>query len=235
MDLQKQITMCEDVPEGDKQTCFTFDEHGHQVLDTISGQGSSHRIDKEVTSSEENLDDVKIEVPNCFGQYLKREKLKIKQENPKAKLDYEKALRSWNEISEEERSRFKIMSQQERIKLGGKYRKGIKRNSASVEDVKAVDRERKSKERLDSRLKKENEEYCSEKFKSILSKDEVKHEKMVTENIELQKEYRDLTSQNEVILQQINFRDRSLDSWKSKYKALFEEHKLCKTRPFLNL
>ena len=236
MDLPEHSPQCEDedVLEGDKQACFTNDEH-EPVTNTSSGQERSRSIDKEVTSSGGKLDDVKIEVPNCFGQYLKREKLRLKQENPEAKLDFEKALRSWNEMPEEERSRFKIMSQQERIKLGSKYRKGIKRNSASVEDVKAVDRERKRKERRAFKLLNEDEEYCSSKFKSILSKEETKHEEMVARNIELQKEYLDLTSQNEGIIKQINYRDRSLDSWKSKYRALYEEHKLCNVRPGHNL
>ena len=221
MDLPKQSPQC--VDEGD-----TNEEHEQD-------QGSSRHIDEEVTSSGGKLVNEKIEVPNCFGQYLRIEKLKLKKINPEARLDYENALCSWNMMPEEEKSRFKIISQKERIKLGGKYRKGIKRNSASVEEVKAVDRERKRKERQDFKLKNEDEEYCSVKFKSILSKEETKNEKIVTENIELQKIYSDLTSQNEGILKQIIYREKSEDSWKSKYKALYEEHKLCKARPVHNL
>ena len=55
------------------------------------------------------------------------------------------------------------------------------------------------------------------------------------ESIELEKEYLDLTSQNEEILQQIREKENYGDSWKSKYKALYEEHKLCKARPAHNL
>ena len=221
LDLPKQSPQC--VDEGD-----TNEEHEQD-------QGSSRHIDEEVTSSGGKLVNEKIEVPNCFGQYLRIEKLKLKKINPEARLDYENALCSWNMMPEEERSRFKIMSRQERIKLGGKYRKGIKRSSANAEEVKAVDRERKRKERRAFKLLNEDEEYCSSKFKSILSKEETKHEEMVARNIELQKEYLDLTSQNEGIIKQINYRDRSLDSWKSKYRALYEEHKLCNVRPGHNL
>ena len=224
---------CLDLPQQSPQGADkgdANDEH-EQVTDSVTDQGSPRNIDKEGGK----LANAKIEVPNCFGQYLRSEKLKLKKINPKATLDYENALRSWNMMPEEEKSRFKIISQKERIKLGGKYRKGIKRNSASVEEVKAVDRERKRKERQDFKLKNEDEEYCSGKFKSILSKEETKNEKIVTENIELQKIYFDLTSQNEGILKQIIYREKSEDSWKSKYKALYEEHKLCKARPVHNL
>lgn len=233
--FENPITNSPPVPECTTQpTCVTNSKH-EQVPDTISDQGKSLSIDKEVIGSEEPLDTTKIEVPNCFGQYMRSEKLRLIKVNPEAKLDYAKALQAWNEMPDEEKSRFRVMAKQERIGLGGNYRKGLKRKSANPEDIKAATRERKRKERRDLKLKKVDEDYCSVKFKSILSKEETKNKKVDMESIELEKEYLDLTSQNEEILQQIREKENYGDSWKSKYKALYEEHKLCKARPAHNL
>ena len=207
----------------------------NQVPDTISDQRKSLCLDKEVISSEQQLDNTKIEVPNSFGQYLRSEKLRLKKVNPEARFDFAKALKTWNEMLDEEKSRFRDMAKQERIGLGGNYRRGLKRQSKNVEAIKATNRERKRKVRQDLKLKKMNEDYCSVKFKSILSKEETKIKKLDVESIDLEKEYLELASQNEVILRQLREKENSGDSWKSKYKALFEEHKQCKARPVHNL
>ena len=166
-----------------------------------------------------------MEVANSFGQYLKIEKAKLNQENPKAKLDFKKNLKTWKGMPEEEKSTFKKMSKQEKADLGENYRKGIKKSAAEVQDVKEFDRVRKRNERQDFKIKKENDKLCADKFQSILTKKETKYEKMIELNKSLEKEYLELATQKSELVKSL---ETNYDSWKTKYKYLFEEHEGCK-------
>ena len=67
--------------------------------------------------------------------------------NSKAKLDYNKTLRKWRVMSNEDKSSFRKMSKQDKVKLGGNYRKKINKSAKTAEEVKEYDRVRKIKER----------------------------------------------------------------------------------------
>eukprot|EP00092_Neocalanus_flemingeri_P038874 GFUD01042322.1.p1 GENE.GFUD01042322.1~~GFUD01042322.1.p1 ORF type:complete len:198 (+),score=65.20 GFUD01042322.1:42-635(+) len=189
---------------------------------------------QKATNSGEQVKKMKTEVTNCFGQHLVKEKIEVQKKNPHAKVDFPKALQKWNEQTPEvEKAELKLLSKQEKFEMGDNYRKKENTKSSEVKEseaaaVKEYDCERRRKERLDLKLKKENEKYCSQKFKAILAKAEGKFETLVKENAILEKEYLDLTSENSELVQMLGEEGKSEDSWKSKYKALFEEHKLCK-------
>ena len=166
-----------------------------------------------------------MEVANCFGQYLRLEKAKLNKINPKASLDFEKNLQIWKGLPEEEKTKFKKMSKQEKADLGDNYRKGIKRTPERCKDVKEFDRVRRRNERQDMKVKKEDDKFCSAKFRSILTKRETKYEKMVELNSSLEKEFDELASQNSELVKSLEINS---DLWKIKYKGLFDEHSGCK-------
>eukprot|EP00092_Neocalanus_flemingeri_P016756 GFUD01018123.1.p1 GENE.GFUD01018123.1~~GFUD01018123.1.p1 ORF type:complete len:192 (-),score=61.44 GFUD01018123.1:66-641(-) len=183
-------------------------------------------VDVEAATSGELLDpNIKKEVANSFGQYLRSLSEKLMKENPNARLDFDKALRNWKEMPEEEKSEFQLKSKQDRIEMKDQYRNNINRKASNT---KALDRERRAREWKDLKLKKENEKYCSEKFRSILARAEEKFENKMEENAELEQEFCDLTAENDELVKRLDKKDNSENSWKLKYKVLFEEHKRCK-------
>ena len=74
---------------------------------------------------------------------------------------------------------------------------------------------------------KENEKVCSIKFKSILSNCESKYQNMMEENVKLEEELAQVESKLSDLTKLGNEKVPE-DSWKSKYKKLFEEHELCR-------
>ena len=168
----------------------------------------------------------KTEVANSFGQYLKLEKSKLTNVNPKAKLVYDEHLKIWKAMPEEERAEFDKRSQQDKVDLGDNYRKGRKKADAESR-VKNYDKLRKKRERQDLKTRKEDEKFCSVKFKSILTGKETKLQKMVNLNTLLEKEYEELEFEDSELDKRLETKS---DYWKGKYKDLFEEHERCKRK-----
>ena len=168
-----------------------------------------------------------MEVANSFGQFLKLESCKLKKMNSKAKLNFDKTRLKWKTMSNEGKSSFRDMSVQDKVKLGGNYRKKISKSAKTVEDVKEYDRARKLKERCVNKVKKENDKLCSDKFKLMLKKMGDKYENMMKKQQLLEKEFKDLEAQNSELAKTLETKP---DFWKTKYKQLFEEHESCKRR-----
>ena len=109
------------------------------------------------------------------------------------------------------------MSTQEKVKLCKASQKIARyKNPAVKEQVKVYDSERKKTERKDLKIMKQNEEFCSEKFKSILYKAEEKYSKLVHRNTELERELTELSSQKGVLDKLLNDKESSLRSINSK-------------------
>ena len=85
-------------------------------------------------------------------------------------------------------------------------------------------------ERKDLKLMKENEAYCSDRFRSILSKAKRRYESLMIENNELEIELAALSSKNNDLDKALVDEESALRSWKGKFKVLYEEHRDCKDK-----
>ena len=170
----------------------------------------------------------KLNIPCCFRHHMEIERV---HSNPTSTLKQSKLLDEWEKIPDEEKERFKNMTNQEKIQLCKTYKKVVReRNPESKAQVKAYDCERKKTERKDLKLMKENEAYCSDRFRSILSKAKRRYESLMIENNELEIELAALSSKNNDLDIALVDEESALRSWKGKFKVLYEEHRDCKDK-----
>ena len=168
-----------------------------------------------------------MKVPNCFGQFLRSEKSKLIKNNQNAKLDFDKVLKSWKAMTEEDKSEFRKMSVADKLSLGDKYRKSTKKVPKQMEKVKGKDRARKKEERQTVKIIMENERVCSSKFKIILAKMEAKCQHLSEVNKDLEEDFLKLEAENSELDKILETKS---DDWKNMYKILYKEHESCKRR-----
>ena len=168
-----------------------------------------------------------MEVANCFGQFLKSEKSKITKINPKAKLNYDKVLKTWKTMTEEDKSKFRKKSLADKLSLGDQYRKSTNKVPKQMEEVKGKDRARRKEERKTMKKMMENEKVCSSKFKVILSKIESKYENLSQVNKDLEEDLLKLENENGEL---DKIMETKSDHWKNMYRNLYKEHEGCKRK-----
>ena len=201
----------------------------HRVVSNPSASTSNVVLNTSVPVKKIKKKKPKEKIPSCFRHYLQIEKAKENTED--ASLELENIVEVWVKTPGEEKHRFLNMSTQEKVKLCKSSQKIARYKNPEVKaKVKVYDSERKKTDRKDMKIIKQDEEYCSEKFKSILYKAEEKYFKLVHRNTELESELTQLSSQKGVLDKLLNDKESSLRSYKSKFKILYEQHQLCKKK-----
>ena len=177
-----------------------------------------------VCSTEEPEKKMKTKVANSFGQFLKSKSKQVKSLKSGCKLDFNKVRNEWNDMEDEKKLGFKILSEKDKNNL---VKKTSSERKSSNTNAKLYDKERKKNDRQELKRLKESEINSSVKFKSILFKLEVKYNELIEENSKLETELLEVNNKQSELIN-LGSKHNTEVSWKLKYKKLFEEHELCK-------
>ena len=76
----------------------------------------------------DKLPPAKTEPPNPYLQYLMVRQIALVNIDPKGVLNMKSVNEDWKKLSDEERNEYRVLSQTDKVLLGSRYRKRMRKN-----------------------------------------------------------------------------------------------------------